>query len=681
MQLRTLLSLITLAGWLPACTESTPQAASLPEEARKPAFAIDDIRMRHLDGASDDLATAGLGLAGLRGPAPGFADPLAPTQAELRRRAYYENYRALLAINDADGLGRLYAKHLNTPVPGHEYLMPVRYNDHTVASMLMVQVPSSFNPAKPCMVVTASSGSRGIYGAVGVVGSWALHQGCAVATTDKGTGTGFHYLTDNLAHALDGTLVTTNTTAPGAQASVHFSAQASSTLREFSRTHPHRVAVKHAHSGKFIERDWGQFTLQAAQLGFYVLNTFHPSADMPGKHFTRDNTLVLGAGISNGGGAILKAAEQDSEGWLDAVAVSEPNVFLPKEFSYENAGAQQAALSLPEMATHMALFGPCAALAEGLPSPLASYQLPLFKQHFSNRCAQLAADNLLSTSDTQAQAQEALAKIQALGSTHTALPMLATGAAISLWEAIAVNYFNSYLGKRVEDNLCNISYGATTATGEPAPLAPAAQAAMFGVGSGVVPTGGVSLINNTSKAGAKSLYFSQNAQGQFDLGYQNLRCLQAIAQSPEMAAAINNLAMTGDLRAKPTLIVQGAGDSLIQVNHLGRAYATLSRRAGQQQLRYVEISHGQHFDSLLNFAPMRAHYVPMHAYYEQALGLMLAHLQKGSPLPPSQYIQAAPVANLSAPLASLPPIALNAEAVARSNQYAPLAISEEGIRQ
>jgi len=48
-----------------------------------------------LDGRDDDLLTAGLGLAGLRGAAPAFGDPLAPTRRELRRRAIYSAYRAL----------------------------------------------------------------------------------------------------------------------------------------------------------------------------------------------------------------------------------------------------------------------------------------------------------------------------------------------------------------------------------------------------------------------------------------------------------------------------------------------------------------------------------------------------------------------------------------------------------
>ena len=39
-----------------------------------------------------------------------------------------------------------------------------------------------------------SSGSRGVYGAIGTAGEWGLKRGCAVAYADKGTGMGVHDL-------------------------------------------------------------------------------------------------------------------------------------------------------------------------------------------------------------------------------------------------------------------------------------------------------------------------------------------------------------------------------------------------------------------------------------------------------------------------------------------------------
>jgi hydroxybutyrate-dimer hydrolase len=69
---------------------------------------------------------------------------------------------------------------------------------------MMVQVPSTFNASAPCIVTATSSGSRGVYGAIGSAGEWGLKRGCAVAYTDKGTGNGVHDLQANTVSGIDG---------------------------------------------------------------------------------------------------------------------------------------------------------------------------------------------------------------------------------------------------------------------------------------------------------------------------------------------------------------------------------------------------------------------------------------------------------------------------------------------
>src|SRR6185295_4663888 len=69
---------------------------------------------------------------------------------------------------------------------------------------MMVQVPSAFDPKNPCIVTATSSGSRGVYGAVGTAGEWGLKRGCAVAYTDKGTGTGLHDLASDTVNLITG---------------------------------------------------------------------------------------------------------------------------------------------------------------------------------------------------------------------------------------------------------------------------------------------------------------------------------------------------------------------------------------------------------------------------------------------------------------------------------------------
>ena len=89
--------------------------ASGPSKARNvvPAFISGTAQTATYDGASDDLLTGGLGKSGLAGAAPTFANPAAPTAAELRRAAIYNNYRALIDPTAAGGFGVLYGPNID----------------------------------------------------------------------------------------------------------------------------------------------------------------------------------------------------------------------------------------------------------------------------------------------------------------------------------------------------------------------------------------------------------------------------------------------------------------------------------------------------------------------------------------------------------------------------------------
>ncbi|MEN3352638.1 MAG: hydroxybutyrate-dimer hydrolase, partial [Betaproteobacteria bacterium] len=167
---------------------------SIADEHQRPAFISGEIIKHSYDGVSDDLLTAGLGAAGLQGALPGFADPLKPTGAELRRRAIYQNYRALVDVATAGGFGTLYGPQVGGTstgkIAGDEYLAYDDPGSGRENVTMMVQVPVTFNPLQACIVAAPSSGSRGVYGAIGTAGEWGLKHGCAVAYTDKGTGNG-----------------------------------------------------------------------------------------------------------------------------------------------------------------------------------------------------------------------------------------------------------------------------------------------------------------------------------------------------------------------------------------------------------------------------------------------------------------------------------------------------------
>lgn len=166
-------------------------------------------------GGSDDLLTAGLGASGLNSVAalPDITNPNDP--AQLRRRAIVANYRALVDTTEAGGYGTLYGPTVGKPeeagpdgqIYGTEYLTFSRRGERRVT--MMVQVPDFFARGKrpPCIVTGPSSGSRGVYGAIGTSGEWGLKKGCAVAYTDKGTGTGAHDLAADTVTTLRGVRV------------------------------------------------------------------------------------------------------------------------------------------------------------------------------------------------------------------------------------------------------------------------------------------------------------------------------------------------------------------------------------------------------------------------------------------------------------------------------------------
>jgi len=328
--------LLAGCGVLSACGGSN-DGNNVPGNT-KPAFA-GKVTINRYDGISDDLLTAGLGASGLASAtAPAIANPTAPPAAELRRLAIYANYRALVDTAAKGGYGTLYGPNVDASgnvtqgsgmIPGTEY---VTYSDDGTGQqnvVLLVQIPDSFDVNNPCIITATSSGSRGIYGAIST-GEWGLKRKCAVAYTDKGTGAGPHDLATDTVALQDGT----RTTRSAAGSNAHFAAPlTSSQLAAFNSATPNRLAFKHAHSQRNPEKDWGLFTLQAVQFAFWAINDkiAGTSGALVGSALPvrPDNTIVIASSISNGGGAAIAAAEQDTGGWIDGVAVGEPGLNLP----------------------------------------------------------------------------------------------------------------------------------------------------------------------------------------------------------------------------------------------------------------------------------------------------------------------------------------------------------------
>src|SRR4249919_1048551 len=347
--------------------------------------------------SGDDLLTGGLGLAGLRAmAAPTFKDPANPTDAEVRRRALWNNWRGIADLGPLGNYGTLYGSTAN--VPGREFSAEARIAGAKQPHRVLVQVPDAFDQAKRCVVVTVSSGSRGIYGAIAVAGAWGLPKGCAVAYTDKGAGT------DYIDHGAAG------------------------------------VEVKHAHSQDNPEADWGRHVAQAAEFALQALTAAFPDQ----APFRADNTRVIAVGISNGGGAVLRAAELPGE-LIDAVVAGEPNVDV--------AGGR----ALYDYTTEAAALMPCA------------------------------------LSDVVGLAQSPLSAVgRATGAARCA--------SLGMTGAVAVTYASAYGRYGFGEHPCGFNFAAQNKDFTPRAATPVEQALWRSDASGIPPGAGVGVIDTKMAA-------------------------------------------------------------------------------------------------------------------------------------------------------------------------------------
>lgn len=657
----------------------------------KPAH-LGAVQRLDYDGQSDDLLTAGLGKSGLAGAPPAYANPANPTAAELRRAAIYNNYRAMLDMTSAGGYGTLYGPNVDAAgvvtagegrIAGSEY---IAFSDDSTGQpnvTMLVQLPSHFDPANPCIVTGTSSGSRGVYGAIST-GEWGLKKGCAVAYTDKGTGTAPHDLATDTVPLIDGTRATAIVAAASGAAQWRASLSGAE-LAAFNAAAPNRLAFKHAHSQRNPERHWGLFTLRAIEFALWVINERHAANSLSGagklRTFTAANTLVIASSISNGGGAAIAAAEQDTQGLIDGLAVSEPAVEMPVAPAVSvRRGATTLALSakpLIDFTTYANLFQSCASLSTQLAgTPFQGTYATSFGFFAGNRCASLKAKGLLTATTTAAQADEALQKLRDYGWEPESNDLHASLAAFEVAPAVSVTFANALSRAAVQDRLCGISFAATTAAGAVTAIDATQLAQMFATGNGVPPQAvpNVQLINDNHPAGPlRDLLSVSPSTGTADLNLDGALCLRNLVTGTDAAAlalqsGLDETRRSGNLRGKPAIIVHGRADALLPVSHTSRPYYALNKavEGPASQLSYVEVAHAQHFDGFIGLPTVLpgydTRYVPLHVYLNRALDAMYAHLKQGAALPGSQVVRTVPRGGTpgAAPAitaANVPPIA------------------------
>lgn len=588
MNLRLCCILPFVAALSLAACSPVPMTSAVDTPAAVPSNAFSPIRETIHRGA-DDLLSAGLGIEGLRSTtAPPVSEAEAPTAAELRRRAVWANWRGIADLRPGGGAGDELVR-----VLGREFSAFATLSGATQTHRVLLQLPDHFDPARACLVIAPASGSRGVYGAIAVAAPWALPRGCAVVYTDKGAGTDYVDLAQAQSVRLEGTLSSamteTRAFAPETDAAAG-------------------ISFKHAHSRDNPEADWGRHVRQAAEFGLAVLaNAFPEHAP-----FTAANTRVIAVGISNGGGAVLRAAELEDD-LIDAVVAGEPNIYV------DAPGARP----LYDYATLAARLMPCAVLdLDDWPQPPMSDALRALG---SQRCASLAARGEVSGSNLAAQAKDARAQLHAAGFDDHALHSGATTTGFDLWRAVAVTYASSYGRFAAGAHACGFDYAVLDEQGAPRPSTLAERALWWSDASGIPPGNGIVLLD-PNRAGA-------------DPDLPGLDCLRELwTGTGEAAVGVQNgVAATRAALPRPDLpvvIVHGRDDGLIPVAFSSAPYVAMAQ-AAHRPVTFWQIPNAQHFDAFLALPDYGRRYVPLLPKVHAALDAVWAHLDNhATPIPP-----------------------------------------------
>jgi hydroxybutyrate-dimer hydrolase len=551
-----LILLVAIVVLVAACQPDAPE----PDRA-EPGVAVpvelEILSVDHRD--EDDLVSAGLGLEGLASAAPTPVSPDSPEADELRRLAFHAAWQGIYSMTPAAGVGGILDE--LPVVTGREFHAFLTLEGASQPFRVLLQLPDDFDPDDACLVAAPASGSRGVYGAVPLAAPWALPAGCAVVYTDKGAGTDFFDFSTDTGTGLDGRRVARGDAPLGFEPKA---ADDESTL----------VGMSHAHSGDHPEADWGLHVLESIRFALEVMDREFDGA------IDSSAVRVIAAGVSNGGGAVLRAAESDDEGLIDAVVAIMPNISIDD------------VAHLFEYAILAAIYQPCL-----LADMEATMAMPLGNPHLAAagqlRCGALVRAGLLETTDPDA----ARAVLEAAGFDEPALDQSTINAALDLWRSVLVTYASAYLARDAFSMPCGYELSAAGAT-------TAQRHAWWATHSGIAPGGGIEIVDSL-------------ADGQ-DRHLPGLLCLQDLIESESddgeaLRSAIEVTRASARLPDIPVLVIHGRDDGLIPVGFSSRPYVDQARGYGAD-IAYWEVAHAQHFDALLGAPGIPGRYVPLLPY-------------------------------------------------------------------
>jgi hydroxybutyrate-dimer hydrolase len=402
-------------------------------------------------------------------------------------------------------------------------------------------------------------------------------------------------------------------------------------LAAYQTANPYAVALKHAHSRENVEADWPQCVLEAIRFALYALKHIQPGSISAA-------VQVIAAGVSNGGGAVLRAAEADEDGLIHAVVAAEPNITPPQARTAKpkvaGSDTAHAGRALFDYATLMNLYLPAAILSGELEEIPFAQVTAMNAKRWHEWSRGLGRLGFLDGSTTQARAKDALAKIEATGFAPSSFALLHAMSLMQAWPTIGYAYANAYGRFGVEDallgaQLCFADADVLTLeAGSPRAPSPSEAERLSVRSGGLTPGGGLCTL------------YSNGSLAQSLEDALTLRQLYTGSSSDALRVqnGINQITARAQNRGIPTLIVHGDSDPLISPLHSSRAYFDAAKANGQdmRNWRYYNVEGAQHFETLLMDESIAKHYQPQLPYFFAALDAAKAFMTNKTPLPASK---------------------------------------------
>lgn len=529
----------------------------------------------HMHGEGEDLLSAGLGLSGLQAPIP----PLdaVPDWAGRRRRAIHANWKGIAHLADPDAWTR---SALARPIGGRELHARLQLADGS-GHRIMLQVPDGFDPQRPRLLVTAASGSRGVFGAVALASCWGLPRGYAVVHTDKGCGTDWFDVDSGTAPDLLGAF----TDDPARQL-----------FRPATTGVPrHAVLIPHAHSQHHPEAHWGEYVRQAQRFAWVVLDAlflrYRPSA--------QPRRRSLAVGLSNGGAAVLRALERAVE--LDAAVVLAPNV-LP---------AWGGGRSLLDYAAEAALWMPLAMQVPWMADAVACIAR-LAPPDALERQAEASRKALRALGWHKPGPGMAWRQLRWRGWPARTLGAAAFSTVFDFWLSACHCYSAAWSCAPPGRPPLGAWYAMLDAQGCARASTPLERALWWSDGAGIVPGAGVGIVATEERA--QTLLRLQ-------------RMLHGARRDPRLARGRDAVRCRPPARPLPLVLVHGGADGLIPPAFSSLPYARMLRAHGDPHTLELP-AQAPHYDALLAHADPCAGLSPLLPHGFAALDRLDAALDR-----------------------------------------------------